>query len=403
MKRVKSQTRTAGKSRIGSSSKLSPHSCVRFLDQAPALLLLLIKSAFSSERTTADDSPGCNLRNSARNSSLGVECRNLSELEAEKRKNEVSQTQSAIAGAVAGVVSRSIIAPLDVIKIRLQLQSRANNTVHGTLRTLTTLVQHEGVRALWKGNIPASLLYPLYGSVQFSTYRRLTRFLKDMPTPLGKNTINFVAGGLAGAAATTATYPLDLLRTRLAAAYRHPPSPDGSPLPRPLAAALRTLYAEHRQNPLRPYFRGLPAALAGIVPYMGLFFLLYEGLRPPLTTLLSPQHGGAGWASTLGAPDAVAGIIASVFAKTAVFPLDTVRKRMQIQGQGAAASGAFPLHTGGVVKTLREVVARDGVRGLYRGLGIGLTKAAPAGALTIWAYERCLYVLRKIEEVSGDP
>ena len=76
--------------------------------------------------------------------------------------------------------------------------------------------------------------------------------------------------------------------------------------------------------------------------------------------------------------------VASVASKTAVFPRDTVRKRMEVQGQ-AATAGAFPLHTGGILKTLREVVARDGVRGFYRGLGIGLVKAAPAGALTIWA------------------
>ncbi|KAJ6515459.1 putative mitochondrial deoxynucleotide carrier protein [Mycena sanguinolenta] len=316
----------------------------------------------------------------------------------EKKKKDVSQTQSAIAGAVAGVVSRFIIAPLDVIKIRLQLQSRAHT--NSALRTLSTLVQHEGVRALWKGNIPASLLYPLYGSVQFSTYRRLTRVMQDLPTPPGKNTINFVAGGLAGASATTATYPLDLLRTRLAAAYHQAPTPKTNGSPRALTAALRALHAEHRQQPLRPYFRGLPAALTGIVPYMGLFFLIYEGLRTPLNTLLSPHH--TSWASALGAPDALAGTIASVASKTAVFPFDTVRKRMQVQGQGAASPAAFPVHTGGVVKTLREVVARDGVRGLYRGLGIGLTKAAPAGAITVWAYERCLYVLRKIEEVAGD-
>ncbi|KAF8213975.1 mitochondrial carrier domain-containing protein, partial [Mycena galopus ATCC 62051] len=314
----------------------------------------------------------------------------------DKIKNDVSQSQSAFAGAVAGVVSRFIVAPLDVIKIRLQLQSRAHTpTMHGTLRTFTTLVQREGIRALWKGNIPASVLYPLYGSVQFATYRRLTRFLQDLPKPPGERAINFVAGGVAGAAATTTTYPLDLLRTRLAAAYHQAPTGGSHRPPRALSAALRALYAEHRQQPFRPYFRGLPAALAGIVPYMGLFFLLYEGLRARLATLLSPQY--AGWASTLGAPDALAGTIAGVASKTAVFPLDTVRKRMQVQGQGATAAGAFPLHTGGVLKTLREVVARDGVRGLYRGLGVGLIKAAPAGATTVWAYERCLYILRRIE------
>jgi solute carrier family 25 thiamine pyrophosphate transporter 19 len=74
---------------------------------------------------------------------------------------------------------------------------------------------------------------------------------------------------------------------------------------------------------------------------------------------------------------------------------------MQVQGQ-AGTAGVFPVHAGGVLKTLREVVVQDGVRGLYRGLGVGLIKAAPAGAVTVWAYERCLYVMRRIGEVTGD-
>ncbi|KAK6992235.1 mitochondrial carrier [Favolaschia claudopus] len=296
---------------------------------------------------------------------------------------------------MSGVVSRFTIAPLDVVKIRLQLQSHTDKSaIRGALRTFATIIRREGIVALWKGNIPASFLYPLYGSVQFATYRRLTQFLKTLPTPPGQHAINFVAGGFAGAAATTTTYPLDLLRTRLAAASSISSSSVSRSSPA-LFEALRTLHAEHRQHPLRPYFRGLPAALAGIFPYMGLFFFGYEGLRAPLNALLSPQHGAPGWISILGAPDALAGTIAGVASKTAVFPFDTVRKRMQVQGQSTTGT-TYPLHTGGVLRTLSEVIARDGVRGLYRGLGIGLIKAAPASAVTVWAYERCLAVMQRM-------
>lgn len=284
-----------------------------------------------------------------------------------------------------------------MIKIRLQLQSREHTTtLHGTLRTFTTLVRNEGIRGLWKGNIPASILYPLYSGVQFTAYHQITAALASLPRPPPEHTINFLAGGTAGCVATTFTYPLDLLRTRLAAAqtapsHASPSTTHHGPTPRALSAAIRALARENPSNPLRPYFRGLGAGLASIFPYMGLFFLGYEALKAAL------PHSSS-WVSTLGAPDAVAGTLASVASKTVVFPLDTVRKRLQVQGQ--VAGRAFPVHRGGVVRTMWEVVARDGVRGLYRGLGIGLVKAAPAGAVTIWAFERCMAVMRKIEQLE---
>ena len=68
------------------------------------------------------------------------------------------------------------------------------------------------------------------------------------------------------------------------------------------------------------FFRGCSAAVGQIVPYMGLFFASYETLKTPL----------ADYSLGVGSGDAVAGIIASVASKTAVFPLDTVRKRLQV-------------------------------------------------------------------------
>ena len=91
----------------------------------------------------------------------------------------------------------------------------------------------------------------------------------------------------------------------------------------------------------------------------------------------------------------MAGILASVFAKTGVFPLDLIRKRLQVQGPARAmfASGQVPEYTRSVWQTGKAVVAREGWRGLYKGLGISLIKAAPTSAITMWSYETALRVL----------
>lgn len=123
-----------------------------------------------------------------------------------------------------------VIAPLDVIKIRLQLQIHSlsdplsvrgvNGPVYkGTLGTLKQILKHEGLTGLWKGNVPAELMYLAYGSIQFSAYKYASSLLEhpSLPYHLPSSAVNFISGAAAGAAATTATYPLDLLRTRFAA------------------------------------------------------------------------------------------------------------------------------------------------------------------------------------------
>ncbi|KAI9695612.1 MAG: mitochondrial thiamine pyrophosphate transporter [Bogoriella megaspora] len=309
----------------------------------------------------------------------------------EHLKDEGSRPQVVLAGGIAGLVSRFCIAPLDVIKIRLQLQSHSMSdplsrqgvlgpTYKGTLGTLRLILREEGITGLWKGNIPAELLYVTYGAIQFSTYRSTSQLLQQLPPSykLPPAAEAFISGATAGTLATTLTYPLDLLRTRFAAQGTE----------RIYSSLLASIQQIAHHEGHRGFFAGLSAGVGQIVPYMGLFFAFYETLRLPLSHLQLP----------LGSSDAVAGISASVAAKTAVFPLDTVRKRLQVQGPTRAryVHRNIPLYAEGVVGTLRAILKREGARGLYRGLPVSLIKAAPASAVTMWTYERALNVIRDL-------
>jgi solute carrier family 25 thiamine pyrophosphate transporter 19 len=223
-------------------------------------------------------------------------------------------------------------------------------------------------------------MYVGYAAIQFTTYRSATMFLQNtLPVKLPDAAESFVAGAASGAAATTATYPLDLLRTRFAAqgtnrVYR----------------SLRSAVADiGRDEGWKGYFRGLGPALGQIVPYMGIFFVAYEGLSTSLAGLNMP------W----GSADATAGIIGSVVAKTAVFPLDLVRKRIQIQGptrQKYVYGDVVPEYTT-TLRAIRSILSTEGFRGLYRGLPISLIKAAPASAVTIWTYGRSMQLLLSLD------
>ena len=229
----------------------------------------------------------------------------------------------------------------------------------------------------------AELLYISYGAVQFSTYRLTTQSVQPLELPNSAEA--FFSGAIAGATATTLTYPLDLLRTRFAAQ-----GPDKVYIS--LRSSIHDIW--HDEG-VRGFFQGLGAGVGQVVPYMGLFFSAYESLRPPLAMLSLP----------FGSGDATAGVLASVLAKTGVFPLDVIRKRLQVQGPTRAryVGGKIPKYEKSVLKTGKSIVRREGWKGLYRGLSVGLIKSAPASAVTMWTYERALVVLKGREDPVDDP
>jgi solute carrier family 25 thiamine pyrophosphate transporter 19 len=209
----------------------------------------------------------------------------------------------------------------------------------------------------------------------------MTLFLRETlgPGRLPQSAESFISGAAAGAAGTLATYPLDLLRTRFAAQGNE----------RVYVSLREAVVRIGRDEGLGGFFRGLGPGLAQIVPFMGSFFAVYESLRIPLARLDLPFGGG----------DAVAGVMASVIAKTAVFPLDLVRKRIQVQGptRGGYIHKNIPEYRG-TLRTIRTILQREGVRGLYKGLTVSLFKAAPASAVTVWTYERALKFYMSLSE-----
>jgi solute carrier family 25 thiamine pyrophosphate transporter 19 len=291
-----------------------------------------------------------------------------------------------------------VIAPLDVIKIRLQLQIHSLSdplsvlnvngpTYKGTLGTLKQILREEGLTGLWKGNVPAELMYLTYGGAQFSAYTYMSHMLESIPPPysLPNSMVNFVSGAAAGAAATTATYPLDLLRTRFAA--------QGTD--RVYTSLISSIKHIAQHEGPTGFFRGLGAGVSQIVPYMGLFFASYESLKP--ITATSPIT------LPFGSSDAIAGVIASVLSKTAVYPLDTTRKRLQVQGPTRARyiHRNIPTYTG-VLSTIAHIWKHEGRRGMYRGLTVSLLKAAPASAVTMWTYETAMGMMLAFEAKHMD-
>ncbi|EAT38052.1 AAEL010023-PA [Aedes aegypti] len=134
----------------------------------------------------------------------------------DRDKNDTS-SNTGLAGGFAGCITRFICQPLDVLKIRFQLQVEPLSEDHMTskYRTIvqsTRLVyKEEGLRAFWKGHNPAQVLSIIYGVSQFSSYEHTNFFLRQFePFERHQNARNFFCGALSGTVATVITLPLDV-------------------------------------------------------------------------------------------------------------------------------------------------------------------------------------------------
>lgn len=225
------------------------------------------------------------------------------------------------------------------------------------------LLRKEGVKALWKGNVPAEFLYVLYGASQFSSYTAINRALTTVENdvigvPLAAQLHLLLAGCGSGLVSTLATYPLDLLRTRLAAHNQR--------LFKSMSATFREIYSELGSKGL---FLGIRPSLLSSVATSGLFFSFYSLARQTSATFKTAYWG----------EEAVCGFLAGAAAKTCTFPLDTLRKWLQMAPHRAAFSLAV------------ESWKLRGMKGFYRGFGVSLFKSAPTSALLVAVYEYALH------------
>lgn len=282
----------------------------------------------------------------------------------------------AVCGAAAGGIARLAVAPLDVIKIRLQVQQEplSNGHYSGSIgKAALTIAREEGVRGLWRGTIPGLLLWMPYSAVQFSALGQANRLAERAGVAPDNPRVAFISGAFAATAATLASYPLDLLRTVLAA--------QGDPPP--YSGPWDACKAVVRKRGARGLFAGCVPTLLEIVPNAGVQFGAYSALRK---AAMSTSHSDElkGWQGY------TCGFVAGALGKIAVHPLDVVKKRFQIAGVPRDAkygqSVSLALYRS-VLDCLRKVIVDEGPRSLFKGVVPNICKAAPASAITFGSYE----------------
>ena len=296
---------------------------------------------------------------------------------------------------MAGAVARTVVAPLDRVKMLMQTQHllHKNNTISSApspaatphlppvrtlglslplpsfrasptdkystlLSSLQLIYREEGLKQLWKGNaLNVARVIP-YSAIQFGSYDAYKHtILNDQPRRLTTRE-RLEAGALAGMTATTVTHPMDVVRLRLSVDKSLKGSRD----------ALREVWLE---GGVRALFKGFVPTMLSVSPFIALNFASFDLLKQrfPISdsplSLFPTLH-----TLTLGAA-------AGLFAQSVCYPLDTIRRRQQIKGN----------HYSGTIDAIRKIGRVEGVRGYYKGMTPNAMKVVPSNAIRFVVYE----------------
>ncbi|XP_027982178.1 calcium-binding mitochondrial carrier protein SCaMC-3 isoform X3 [Eumetopias jubatus] len=133
-----------------------------------------------------------------------------------------------VAGAVAGAVSRTGTAPLDRLKVFMQVHASKTNKLN-ILGGLKSMIQEGGMRSLWRGNGINVLKIAPESAIKFMAYEQIKRAIRGQQETLHVQE-RFVAGSLAGATAQTIIYPMETLKNRWLQQYSHDSADPGIPV-----------------------------------------------------------------------------------------------------------------------------------------------------------------------------
>ncbi|XP_043698644.1 mitochondrial substrate carrier family protein B-like [Telopea speciosissima] len=239
-------------------------------------------------------------------------------------------------------------------------------------REASRIFSEEGIRAFWKGNLVTIVHRLPYSSISFYAYERYKNLLKLIPglQSNGENIgadlcVRLVGGGLAGITAASITYPLDLVRTRLAA-QRNVTYYKG---------IWHSLCMISRDEGVLGLYKGLGATLLEVGPSIAISFSGYETLRSSWQSR-RPQD------STV-LVSLACGSLSGIASSTATFPLDLVRRRMQLEG----AAGQARVYKTGLLGTYKHIIRTEGLRGFYRGILPEYYKVVPSVVIVFMTYE----------------
>ncbi|KAH8651584.1 mitochondrial carrier domain-containing protein [Tricladium varicosporioides] len=321
--------------------------------------------------------------------------------------------RTGVAGGLAGCAAKTVVAPLDRVKILFQASNpqfaKYTGSWFGVGTAMKDIYREDGTRGLFRGHSATLLRIFPYAAIKFLAYEQIRAVVIHSPeheTPFRR----LISGSMAGVTSVFFTYPLEVIRVRLAFETKRdsrsslssickrifnevppPRSTVHSSSPAIVNVATHAVGTIKSQYGLSNFYRGFSATIMGMLPYAGMSFLTHDTAGDVLrhksiskyTTLPKPSNSPINKPPPLRSwAELFAGGIAGLVSQTSAYPLEVMRRRMQVGG--AVGDG----HRLRVRETARLIFRERGTQGFFVGLTIGYVKVVPMVAVSFYVYER---------------
>jgi len=284
------------------------------------------------------------------------------------------------AGGVSGGISKTVVAPIERVKLLIQTQDANPRIMSGEIARYTGVVNcfsrvaaEQGIGAFWRGNAANVIRYfPTQAfnfafkdtfKAMFPSYSPKTDFWKFFAC-------NMASGGAAGASSLLIVYPLDFARTRLAADV-------GKGNEREFSGLVNCLTTVAKQGGPMALYQGFGVSVQGIIVYRGAYFGMYDSAKGAIWENEKEASFVGKWA-VAQAVTACAGIIS--------YPFDTVRRRLMMQ------SGSKEKLYSGTLDCWGKIMANEGPRAFFKGAWSNVLRGA-GGALVLVMYDELKKVI----------
>merc|ERR1712180_372403 len=281
-----------------------------------------------------------------------------------------------LSGVAAGV-SKTAAAPIERVKLLVQnqdemiKQGRLDKPYNGVVDCTMRVLKTEGVYPFWRGNLANVLRYFPTQALNFAfkdSIKAAFKTAKDAPQSL-KFATNIASGGVAGTLSLTFVYSLDYARTRLANDAK------GKGGERQFNGLIDVYVKTLKSDGIQGLYRGFAISAVGIFIYRGMYFGLYDTLKPMLLGADASVTASflLGWAVTI-----VSGLMS--------YPIDTIRRRMMMTS-GAAVKYKSSIDCG------MQILKNEGFMSMMKGAGANVLRGvAGAGVLAGFDKFKAVYI-----------
>lgn len=288
-----------------------------------------------------------------------------------------------LAGGLAGGFAKTVVAPLERLKILFQTR-RTEFRSAGLSGSVRRIAKTEGLLGFYRGNGASVARIIPYAGLHFMSYEEYRRLIMQaFPNVWKGPTLDLMAGSLSGGTAVLFTYPLDLIRTKLAYQIVSPTKLNVSGMVNneQVYRGIRDCLSKtYKEGGIRGLYRGVAPTLFGIFPYAGLKFYFYEEMK---------RHVPEDYKKSIMAK-LTCGSVAGLLGQTFTYPLEVVRRQMQVQNLTASEEAELK----GTMRSMVLIAQKQGWKTLFSGLSINYIKVVPSAAIGFTVYDTMKSYLR---------